>query len=64
MSRKHALTIPDTPTITVAQYREIVPMGENQTYSALAKGDIPAVRMGRVWHILTAPLKKKFGIVE
>ena len=62
MSQKAAIKFPDGPTMTVQQYREIIPAGENQTYEALHSGDIPAVRIGNRWHILTGPLKKKFGV--
>ena len=62
MSRDAAVKIPDKPTLTVREYREIIPTGKSQAYEALANGDIPAMRIGRSWHILTGPLKKKLGV--
>ena len=62
MSAKAAIKIPDKPKITVREYREIFETGENQTYEALHSGDIQAVRVGRSWHILTGPLKRKYGV--
>ncbi len=62
MSAKGKIEIPDKPTLSVREFRKIVPMGEDQAYAALHNGDIPAIRIGRSWHILTEPLKKKFGV--
>ena len=62
MSQNAATKILDKPTITVREYREIIPTGENQVYEALHRGDLPGMRIGRSWHILTGPLKKKLGV--
>ena len=55
--------IPDKPTLSVQEFRKIVPMGEDQTYRALASGEIPAVRIGRSWRVLTEPLRRMLGVV-
>ncbi len=58
---KAKIEIPDKPTLSVQEFRKIVPMGEDQTYAALKNGDIPATRIGHTWHILTGPLRRMLG---
>lgn len=62
MSSKGKVEIPDKPTLSVQELRKIVPMGEDQAYAALHNGDIPAIRIGKSWRVLTEPLKKKLGV--
>jgi hypothetical protein len=48
-------------TISVNEYREIARLGKNQAYQSVARGDVDAIRIGKVWRVLTAPLRQKLG---
>jgi hypothetical protein len=52
----------EKPTCTVEQFRKIVPGSKNSIYSAIKRGDIPAIWVGNRIHVLTTPLKAKLGI--
>lgn len=41
---------------------KIMPLSRNSLYAALASGDIPSIRIGRLLVIPTAPLRKKLGL--
>ena len=52
----------EKPTCSVEQLRKIVPGSKNSIYEAIARGEIPAIRVGNRIHVLTTPLKAKLGI--
>jgi hypothetical protein len=51
-------------TVTPDQCGQILGIGKNLTYLAIAKGDIKTFRIGRVHKIPTAWLKAKLGLTE
>jgi hypothetical protein len=48
-------------TISVSEYGEIARLGKNQAYKSVARGDVDAIRIGKLWRVLTAPLRQKLG---
>jgi excisionase family DNA binding protein len=50
------------PTLTVEQAAELLGIGRNQTYEAVARGEVPAMRIGRRWIIPTVRLLKLLGV--
>jgi hypothetical protein len=43
-------------TISVGQYAELMGLCIDSAYSAIARGDVQAIRIGRRWLILVPPL--------
>ena len=53
----------DNATLTPQVFRtRVVKMSNNKLYAALKRGEIESVRIGRDYHILTAPLRRKLGL--
>lgn len=52
------------PTISVAQAAELLGIGINHTYRAVAAGDLPAMRLGGRILVLTAPLQRMLRLDE
>jgi excisionase family DNA binding protein len=50
------------PTLTVEQAAKLLGIGRNQTYEAVARGELPAMRIGRRWIIPTLRLLKLLGV--
>jgi excisionase family DNA binding protein len=50
------------PTLTVEQAAKLLGVGRNQTYEAVAKGELPAMRIGRRWVIPTVRLLRLLGV--
>jgi excisionase family DNA binding protein len=50
------------PTLTVEQAAKLLGVGRNQTYEAAAKGELPAMRIGRRWVIPTLRLLRLLGV--
>lgn len=48
-------------TISVIETKNKLGIGINQTYEAVRRGEIDAIRIGRTWRVLTAPLDRKLG---
>jgi len=52
------------PTTTVSNAGLILNLSRNATYEAVARGDIPSMRVGKRILVLTAPLCRKLGIEQ
>lgn len=52
----------DRPWLTVAELAKITGEGEKAIRAALAKGDLPMLRVGRYVRIPTAKLRQQLGI--
>lgn len=50
------------PTLTVEQAAKLLGVGRNQTYEAVARGELPAMRIGRRWVIPTVRLLRLLGV--
>jgi excisionase family DNA binding protein len=48
----------EPPTLTVGETAKLLRQGINQTYGAVRAGEIPAIRIGKRWHVLAGPLKR------
>ena len=48
----------ENATMTVEQAAKILGMGRNQGYLAAARGDIPCVRIGKRFFVLTEPFNR------
>lgn len=58
------MDVPDPtrePTITPRRAAALLRISENTAYKAIAAGEIPAVRIGRRYFVLTAPLLELLG---
>jgi hypothetical protein len=53
----------DQPTCTVEEYGKVVRASRNSAYEAVRRGDVEAIRVGRLVRVLTAPLKAKLGLI-
>ena len=49
----------EAATFTVRETAKLLRIGINQTYEAVKRGEIPAIRIGDRWHVLAGPLKRK-----
>jgi len=47
-------------TYTVKEASRLLRMGRNQTYEAIERGDIEAVRIGKRWLVVKSALDQKF----
>lgn len=54
----------DSETISVIEAKRRLGIGINQTYQAIRRGEIQAIRLGGRWRVLTAPLNKMVGKTE
>jgi excisionase family DNA binding protein len=55
-------TIDELPDImTVSHVRRFLQIGERQTYEAIHKGEIPAIRIGGQWRVLKRALLAAMG---
>lgn len=54
--------LPDRPTLTVAEVAELLDVTEDALYRAVQRGEIPAIRIGRIWRIPTARLADMLGM--
>ena len=52
----------ENPTVTVDVAARVLNMGRNAAYEAVHRGDIEALRYGKRYKVLTAPLRRKLGI--
>jgi excisionase family DNA binding protein len=52
------------PTITVDDAAKVLGTGRNATYDAVHRGEIDTMRVGGRILVLTAPLRRKLGLVE
>lgn len=50
------------PTLSVEEAAVLLGIGKNQAYSAVQRGDIPSLRVGRRLLVPTASLRKLVGI--
>lgn len=50
------------PTITVAQARLLLGVGDAATRRAIESGEIESIRLGRNIRVVSEPLKKKLGM--
>lgn len=56
--------VPRAPFISVAQAAKLLGVGEAAIYAAVKRGDIEAVRIGKLWRIRRAPLLEQLGLPE
>jgi excisionase family DNA binding protein len=59
-------SIPPRPalTISVAQAAQLLGVGESAVYSAVKRGDIEAIRVGKLIRVMRAPLLAMLGLPE
>lgn len=57
-------SVPPRPalTISVAQAARLLGVGESAVYSAVKRGDIEAVRIGKLIRVMRAPLYELLGL--
>ena len=55
---------PRPPFISVAQAARLLGVGESAVYAAVKRGDIEAVRIGKLIRIKRAPLLEQLGLPE
>lgn len=48
-------------TIDVKTTAAVLNLGLNQTYEAIKRGDVKAIRLGGRWLVLTTPLRELLG---
>jgi excisionase family DNA binding protein len=53
---------PVPPTMTARQTAQMLGIGLRQTYEAIQRGDIPALRLGRRWVIPSSRLLELLGL--
>ena len=51
----------DKPTVTADETSEILGIGRNSTYEAIANGQIPAIKIGRRVVVPVAQLRRLLG---
>ncbi|RDL51838.1 hypothetical protein BLJAPNOD_02984 [Ensifer sp. M14] len=51
----------EAETISVATTRRILGIGLNETYRAIHRGEIPAIKIGGSYRVLKKPLEKMLG---
>lgn len=54
----------DSETISVSETKQRLGIGLNQVYAAIHRGEIPAIKIGGRYRVLTAPLDKMVGKTE
>lgn len=57
--------IPDPahePVLRVEEAGAFLGLGRSSAYSAVARGDLPAIRIGRRWVVPTAALRRLLGL--
>jgi excisionase family DNA binding protein len=52
------------PTISVAQAAQLLGVGESAVYGAIKRGEIEAIRIGRLIRVMRAPLLEMLGLPE
>lgn len=58
-------TAPDQPlSLSVDETAALLGSGIRQTYEAVRRGEIPAVRIGGRWYVKRAELFRLFGVEE
>lgn len=59
-------SVPSRPalTISVAQAAQLLGVGESAVYSAVKRGDIEAIRVGKLIRVMRAPLLAMLGLPE
>lgn len=50
------------PTISVEEAQKLLGISRAHVYSCCASGEIPAIRMGKRWVIVTSKLLEKLGL--
>ncbi|MGH8906199.1 MAG: helix-turn-helix domain-containing protein [Egibacteraceae bacterium] len=50
------------PTLTVEQAAKLLGVERNAAYEAVASGELPALRIGRRWVVLTVPFLRLLGV--
>lgn len=62
----HAALVPPTTGntlgLTVEETSKLLDAGLRQTYEAVRRGDIPAVKIGGKWYVKRAELLRLFGL--
>jgi hypothetical protein len=53
-----------SPTVRPRRWAELSHTAPSSVYDQVARGDLPAVKLGGAWHILTAPLLELLGVDE
>jgi excisionase family DNA binding protein len=61
-SRARSTLHPVPPTMTARQTAQLLGIGLRQTYEAIQRGDIPALRLGRRWVIPSSRLLELIGL--
>jgi excisionase family DNA binding protein len=51
-------------TCTVEEAAARLNIGRNQAYAACAKGEIPAMRVGKRWLVIVAALDRMLGVTD
>lgn len=54
--------LPDRATMTVAETAAVLGVHRDAAYDAVARGDLPAIRVGRAIRIPTAKLAELLGL--
>ena len=44
--------------------RVVYGLSRNGSYAAAARGEIPTIKVGRLWKVPTAPLRRQLGLDE
>jgi excisionase family DNA binding protein len=53
--------VPDHPVLTVEEARKILRLSRNSMYTAIARGEIPSIRVGRRLLVPRAALELMLG---
>jgi len=48
----------ESPTMSVEEAAELLSVGRDAAYQGVRQGKIPAMRVGRYWRVLRAPLAR------
>lgn len=48
----------ERPTISVSEFQKLFGLSRNGAYAAIARGDFPAICIGRALRVPTAPLRR------
>jgi hypothetical protein len=57
-------TVLSRPTCGVEDFGKIFGLSRNSAYEAVRRGDVPSIRLGRLFRIPTAPLRAKLGLTN
>lgn len=56
------LSLPDAPTMSVAEVARVLGVSRDAAYDAVKRGEIPALHIGRAIRIPTAKVAEMLGV--